>query len=96
MFLLNMLALASVALFWAMQGNPEKAIELYTVALQNGHVAHSRWYHDVVGQHIDTVAQTLPVAIVKAAQARGRVREWRSTVPDLLTAWDGIIQRANA
>jgi tetratricopeptide (TPR) repeat protein len=96
MFLPSMIALTSVALLWAMQGNAEQAIELYTVALQNGHVAHSRWYQDVVGQYIDAVAQTLPVAIVEAAQARGRVREWQSTVPDLLTAWNGTMQRANA
>ena len=96
MFLLNMLGLACVALLWAVQGHAEQAIELYTVALQNGHVANSRWYQDVVGQYIDTVAQTLPIAIVEAAQARGRMREWRSTMPDLLTAWDGTIQRANA
>lgn len=96
MFLPNMLALASVALLWNVKGNPENAIELYTVSLQNGHVAHSRWYHDVFGQHIDAVAQTLPAEIVKAAQARGRVREWRSTVQELLTAWDGTTQRATA
>jgi tetratricopeptide (TPR) repeat protein len=96
MFLQSMIALTSVALHSAKQGNPETAIELYTVALQHGHVAHSRWYQDVVGQYIDAVAQTLPVAIVEAAQARGRQRAWRSTVQDLLTAWDRTIQRVNA
>ncbi len=89
-----MIALTSVAWLWAVQGDLEHAIELYTVALQNGHVVHSRWYHDVVGQHIAAVAQTLPAEIVEAAQARGRVREWRSTVQDLLTPWDRTTQRA--
>jgi tetratricopeptide (TPR) repeat protein len=96
LFLPSMTALAGVALLRAEQGESEAAIELYTIALQNGHVANSRWYQDVVGQYIDAVAQTLPIAMVEAAQARGRRREWRSTVQDLLPAWDKTIQRATA
>jgi tetratricopeptide (TPR) repeat protein len=94
MFLPGMTALTSVALLWAKQGNVENAIELYTVALQNRHVADSRWYQEVVGQHITAVVQTLPVEMVEAAQARGQMREWRSTVQELLTAWDRSTQRA--
>jgi predicted ATPase/Tfp pilus assembly protein PilF len=85
MFLVNMLALSNVALLWAVQGKPENAIELYTVALQNGHVANARWYHDVFGQYIAAVVQTVPADMVEAAQAQGRMREWRSTVQELLT-----------
>jgi hypothetical protein len=96
LFLPSMTALAGVALLRTEQGDYEAAIELYTVALQNGHVTNSRWYQDVVGQHIDAAAQTLPAAIVEAAQARGRAREWRSTVQELLTAWDRTIQPSNA
>jgi hypothetical protein len=91
-----MTALAGVALLCVEEGDYEAAIELYTVALQNGHIANSRWYQDVVGQYIDAIAQPLPAEIVEAAQARGRAREWRSTVPELLTAWDRTILRSNA
>jgi predicted ATPase len=96
LFLPSMTALAGVALLRAEQGDAEAAIELYTVALQNEHVANSCWYQDVVGQYIDAIAQTLPAEIVKAGKARGRARKWRSTVQDLLTTWNITIQRATA
>ena len=70
----SMTALSSTDLLNAKEGHLESAIELYTVALQSGHVANSRWYHDVIGQYIDSIAESLPSAVIEAAKERGRER----------------------
>jgi len=51
MILPSMTALSSLALLQVEKGNIETAVELYAAASQTGHVANSRWYHDVIGQH---------------------------------------------
>jgi len=56
----SMTALSSLALLRIEEGDREGAIEFYTVASQNGHVANSQWYHDVIGQYIDVAAQLSP------------------------------------
>jgi len=47
-------------------------------------VANSRWFDDVVGKQIATVAASLPPAAAAAAQERGRSRDLWATVAELL------------
>ncbi|MEZ4862665.1 MAG: hypothetical protein R3C14_15225 [Caldilineaceae bacterium] len=80
----SMTALAGLALLRAQEGDSEAAVELYTIALQIGHVANSRWYHDVIGKHIAAAAESLPAEVAAAAQRRGQRRDWRVRVQGLL------------
>lgn len=89
----SMTALAGLALLHTEEGaeeaDREAAVELYAVAQQSGHVANSRWYHDVVGQQIATVAESLPTKVAEIAQSQrqvheGQVHDWRARVQDLL------------
>jgi len=80
----SMTALAGLALLSAEEGDRKAAVMLYAVARQSGHVANSRWYHDVVGQQIATVAESLPTTVAEAAQRQGQVHDWRRRVRDLL------------
>ncbi|MCB9156333.1 MAG: tetratricopeptide repeat protein [Caldilineaceae bacterium] len=80
----SMTALAGLALLSAEEGDREAAVMHYTVALQSGHVANSRWYHDVVGQHITAVAESLPATVAEAAQKQAQVRDWRDRMRDLV------------
>jgi hypothetical protein len=88
MFLPLMTALTGVALLLADQGDKEWAVELYALALQNGHVANSRWFEDVAGRHITAVAGTLPPEVVAAAEERGRARDLWATAAELLVELD--------
>ena len=45
---------------------------------------NSRWFYDVAGKHIDTVAATLPTEMVKAAQERGSKRDLNITMQELM------------
>lgn len=82
-FLPSMTALCGVALLRAAAGDGAGAVELYTVALQNGHVANSHWYYDVVGRQIDEIAASLPPGAVAAARVRSRAQDWRMTIQSL-------------
>jgi predicted ATPase/DNA-binding SARP family transcriptional activator len=83
-FFLLHVASAFVALFLAHQGQPERAMEIYTLATRFPYVGCSRWFEDVVGRHIAAVAATLPPEVVTAAQERGRARDRWATAEELL------------
>ncbi|MBV7338793.1 hypothetical protein KFU94_63355 [Chloroflexi bacterium TSY] len=63
---------------------PEKAVELYTLALRYPYIANSRWFDDVAGPHIRAAAELLSPEVVAAAQQRGLVRDRWETVAELL------------
>jgi tetratricopeptide (TPR) repeat protein len=84
MFLPRMTALTGMALLLADQDDKERAIEIYTLALQNPHVANSRWFEDVAGRHITAIAKLLPQEVVTAAQDRGKARDMWATAAELL------------
>jgi hypothetical protein len=73
----------------AVQGETERAVELYALASRYPHVAHSRWFEDVAGVHIAAVAAGLPPDAVAAAQERGRARDLWATVEELLDELKG-------
>jgi len=76
------LSLASLVL--ADQGDVERAIELYALAMRYPAAANSRYWEAVAGKHIAALAATLPPKIVAAAQERGRARDLETTVTELL------------
>jgi len=66
-------------------GQIERAVEIYALAAQNPFVASSRWFKDVVGNQISTLAATLPEAVATAARERGQARDLDATVIGLLS-----------
>jgi hypothetical protein len=52
-------------------------------------VCKSRWYEDVYGREIATVATNQPAEEVEAAQARGRARDLAETVAELIVEMGG-------
>jgi predicted ATPase/DNA-binding SARP family transcriptional activator len=79
-----MWALPATALLLADKGETERAVELYALASRYPIVAHSRWFEDVAGRHIATVAASLPPDVVAAAQGRGPARDPEATAAELL------------
>lgn len=77
------------ALLLADQKAPERAVELYALALRHPFVANSRWFEEVAGRYIAAVAATLPPHVVVAAQARGQARALEATVIELLAEFEG-------
>lgn len=82
-YLPSLTALAGVALLHVAADEVAMAVELYTLALQHQHVANSRWFCDVVGQHI-TAPENLSLDVVEAAQMRGRARNLATTIQELM------------
>jgi hypothetical protein len=66
------------------QRQAERATELYALAWSVPHITHSRWFEDVAGRELATVAAGLPVEVREAAQARGRARDLWATAQELL------------
>ncbi|MFW9998287.1 MAG: tetratricopeptide repeat protein, partial [Candidatus Odinarchaeota archaeon] len=77
-------ALPPVAHLLVAEGEVERAVELYALASRYPFVAHSRWFEDVVGQHIAVAAEALPPEVVASAQERGRARDLWDTVRELV------------
>jgi DNA-binding SARP family transcriptional activator len=65
-------ALSGIALMLADDGEFERALELYTLALKHPFVANSRWFEDVAGREITVNTANLPPQVAEAARARGR------------------------
>jgi hypothetical protein len=63
--------LPALALLLADHGQGKRAVELYGLASRYSIVANSRWFEDVAGRHITTVAASLPPDVVAAAEERG-------------------------
>jgi hypothetical protein len=79
-----MSALPVMALLEAEEGRAERAVELYALASRYAHIANSRWWENVAGKHIAAAAEALPPEEVTAAQERGRARDLKETVAELL------------
>ena len=77
-------ALPAMALLLAGQGDCERAVELYALALRYPLVAKSHWLADVVGKQITAAANTLPAERVGLLQERGRARDLEATVAELM------------
>jgi hypothetical protein len=73
-------ALSGIALMLADDGEFERALELYTLALKQPFVANSRWFEDVAGGEIAEMTGNLPPQVAEAARARGDSLDlWQSS-----------------
>ena len=81
------MALPVAALILADEGQHERAVELYEMALRYPYVANSRWFEDVAGKEIAAIAAALPPAVVAAAKERGRARDELATIEELIAEW---------
>ena len=75
--------LPGTALLLAVEGDAERAVEIYALASRIGFVSNSRWFEDVIGKWIAAVATNLPPDAVAAAQERGRARDLWATAEEL-------------
>jgi tetratricopeptide (TPR) repeat protein len=71
---------------------PERAIELYSLARQFGHIRNSRWFADAACRELDEVCASLPPDKARAAEARGREMDVWETAAELLREMDGRIE----
>jgi hypothetical protein len=84
-------ALPSIALLLAGQGDAERAVEIYALASRYPFVVNSQWFEDVVGKQIAAVAATLHPDVVAAAQERGRARDLKETLAELLAELEAAV-----
>ncbi len=84
-----MYCLPAAALIAADKGNSTRAIELYSLAQQFGHIRNSRWFADVACNELDKVRASLPADVAAAAEARGRELDVWETAEALLRELDG-------
>jgi predicted ATPase/DNA-binding SARP family transcriptional activator len=83
-FLPVLFALPAVAWSAADAGQPEHAVELYALASRYPFVARSRWFEDLVGRRIATVADDLSSAMFAAAQERGQACDLWQTAQEVI------------
>ena len=70
--------LSGIALLLGNAGAREPAVALYALASRYPYVANSRWFEDVFGRHIDSLASTLPPDTAEAA------RDLQATMKEVL------------
>ena len=75
--------LPAAALIAADSGHNERAIELYSLANQYGHIANSHWFDEIACRELDGVVASLPPEVASAAEARGKELDVWATVEDL-------------
>jgi tetratricopeptide (TPR) repeat protein len=75
---------AVAALLLADEDKVAEAIALYALAERYPRVANSRWFEDVVGQHIARAATSLPPDVAASARERGRAQELGAAARELL------------
>ncbi|HEX6384555.1 MAG TPA: BTAD domain-containing putative transcriptional regulator, partial [Anaerolineae bacterium] len=83
-------ALPGVALFLATTGDVVRAVEIWAQARRHPFVANSRWFDDVAGRELESLAATLPVEAAVAARERGRTLDLWQTAAALLAELEGM------
>ena len=84
-FAASLSSVVSAAVCLAGEGQTERAVELYSLAARHPYVGNSQFRYDIAGKHIAATAASLPPETVAAAQARGRARDLRLTVAELVS-----------
>lgn len=80
-----MYCLPPAALLTADDGNHTRAVELYSLAQQFGHIRNSRWFADVACRELDEIRASLVPEVAAAAEARGHELDvWETTEALLL------------
>jgi len=77
-----------VILLRIVQGEQERAVELYALISRYPLVAKSHFVEDFVGRNISLAAASLPADVVATAQARGRVRDLWDTAVELIAEFE--------
>ena len=77
-------ATSIMALILVNEDKIAQAVELYALAAKYDYVGKSRWFADMVGQHIEAKSNELPADVVAQAQARGQDRDLWQTAESLL------------
>jgi tetratricopeptide (TPR) repeat protein len=83
-FAAGLSSIVAAAVCLAGEGQAERAVELYSLATRYPYVGNSRFREDVAGKHIVALVGSLSPETIAAAQARGRARELRSTLAELV------------
>ena len=86
----------AAALLLADTGEAELAAEIHALARRHPYVATSRFYEDIVGKQITTVAASLPPDVVAAAQELGRARNLWATAKALVDGFKITASKACA
>ena len=84
-FAASLSSVVAAAVCLAGEGQTERAVELYSLAARHPYVGNSQFRYDIAGKHIAARAASLPPETVAAAQARGRARDLRLTVAELVS-----------
>jgi predicted ATPase/DNA-binding SARP family transcriptional activator len=81
-----LVALPGVALKLVDSHQEERAVEIFALLASYPFITNSRWFEDIAGKYIAQIAAGLPPNVVVAAEAktRGRDRDLRATVKELL------------
>ena len=77
-------ALGTAALLLAHQKQEIRAIEVYSLIARYDFVANSKWFEDVFGRYLETVAGNLPEEDVEAARMRAQSMDVWKTASKLL------------
>ncbi len=77
-------ALPAVALFLAISGQVELAVELCGLIDEHALCGKTPWFEDVAGKTIKEMAASLPAEVVEAARERGKKRDLFVTAGELL------------
>ncbi|MEM7028551.1 MAG: BTAD domain-containing putative transcriptional regulator [Chloroflexota bacterium] len=79
LFFTMMRCLLLAALIELRRNNPVVAVELYSLALQNPHIANSPYYEDIAGKFILEASASLDPETIAAAQRAGQARDiWQT------------------
>jgi hypothetical protein len=71
--------LSGIALLLADGGQAERAVEVYALAARYPLVANSRWFEEVAGREVATVATQLPLQAAQKARTRGQAADlWQA------------------
>ena len=75
--------LATSMIWLAMQGELERALELYTLLLEQPTFANATWFQDVFGKSLASWAGQLDLGATAAAEERGSQRQLWETVAEM-------------
>jgi len=92
-FLSLLYTLLGIALIFAEEGAPERALELYALARRHPVIGNHQACTTFFGRRLDAASTALPPEAAQAAQARGRERDLWATARELLAeleaaGWD--------
>ena len=73
----------AAAILLANLGRPERAVEIYELALQYPHVANAQLFDDIAGKKIEALAAALPDGIAEQMRQRGRELDPWETMAEL-------------